>query len=279
MSPELMAVMLGAALLHATWNVIVKGGTNKVFEIALNSLGGGLGVLAALPFLPLPDRAAWPLLATSTSIHLAYYLCISAAYRRSDLSYAYTLMRGSAPLLTSIALALMGTPLSAGGWLGVALISGGVLTLATDNLRHGRFDLTGTLAALGTAVVIMGYTLADGYGARASGNPLSYVAWIFFCNALPLNLYVFFRHGGTFRPYFRKRGLPGILGGLCGLGSYGIALWAMTKAPIALVAALRETSVIFGMLLAVFFLKEKLTAARIAAVTLVAAGGIAIRTL
>ena len=137
---------------------------------------------------------------------------------------------------------------------------------------NGKFNINGALAAVGTAVVIMGYTLFDGYGARASGNPISYVCWLYVINTFPINVILLLRQRKTYIPYFCNRWKHGLFGGLCSLGSYGVALWAMTKAPIAMVAALRETSVIFGMLLAVFFLGEKFSAVKLLAVVLVATG-------
>lgn len=277
MSAGIMFLILGAAILHATWNVIVKGGDNKLFETAINALGGGLGTMFFLPFLPLPDPSAWPFLFLSCLFHLGYYFCISAAYKIVDLSYGYTIMRGCAPMMTAFALMLLGDTLPLAGWLGVVLLCGGVLTLATDSLRGKTFQLKGTLASLGTSAVIMCYTISDGYGARASGNGFSYTCWIFFLNIFLLNGYILWRHGNTYVTYVRGRAKVGLFGGLCGLGSYGIALWAMTVAPIALVAALRETSVIFGMLMAVFFLGEKCTKARVCAIIMVVCGAMIVR--
>lgn len=277
MSLGIILLILSAAVLHATWNVIVKGGENKLFETAINALGGGLATMFFLPFLPLPDPAAWPFLLLSCLFHLGYYFCISAAYKYVDLSYGYTIMRGCAPMMTALALSFLGEPLPLAGWLGILLLCGGVLTLTTDSLRSSGFQLKGTLAALGTSVVIMCYTLSDGFGARASGNGISYTCWIFFLNIFLLNGYVLARYGKSYVVYLRGRAKMGLFGGLCGLGSYGIALWAMTVAPIALVAALRETSVIFGMLMAILFLGEKCTAARVIAIITVVCGAMAVR--
>jgi drug/metabolite transporter (DMT)-like permease len=277
MSWSIILLVLGAALLHAAWNIIVKGGQNKLFETAMNALGGGLGAMLILPFLHFPDRAAWGLLALSCACHLTYYICIAAAYRVADLSLGYTIMRGTAPMLTALALCLMGVPLGLAGWGGVLLLCAGIFTLALEQKLSHKGSLKGILYALRTSFVIMGYTLADGYGARLSGDSLSYTCWIFFLNIFPLHIYVCWRHGREYLAYLRKRATIGIGGGLCGLGSYGIAIWAMTMAPIALVAALRETSVIFAMIMAVIFLGEKLTPLRILAIFLVMAGAMIVR--
>lgn len=277
MSGQIILLVLGAALLHASWNIIVKGGDNKLFESAMNALGGGLGALCILPFLPVPDKSAWGLLALSCCCHLTYYICIAEAYKVTDLSLGYTIMRGSAPMLTALVLCFMGVPLSLTGWGGVLLLCSGILALALEQKFSHKASLKGILYSLRTSFVIMGYTLADGYGARASGNGVSYTCWIFFLNIFPLHLYVLSRYGTEYLRYLRKRAVVGISGGLAGLGSYGIAIWAMTVAPIALVAALRETSVIFGMIMAVLFLGEKLSAVRVLAILLVMGGAMILR--
>lgn len=277
MSGPIILLVLGAAFLHATWNIIVKGGENKLYETAMNTLGGGLGAIILLPFFPFLDRTAWGFLALSCCCHLVYYLCIAAAYRVADLSLGYTIMRGTAPMLTALALCLLDVPLGLAGWGGIILLCSGILTLALEQKLAHKGSIKGILYSLRTSFVIMSYTLADGYGARLSGDSVSYICWIFFINIFPLHIYILARYGRDYLRYLRRRGVPGISGGLCGLGSYGIAIWAMTLAPIALVAALRETSVIFGMIMAVIFLGEQITLFRVAAVLLVMAGAISIR--
>lgn len=277
MSGYIIMLVLAAAFLHAAWNIIVKGGENKLYEAAMNALGGGLGAIILLPFLPMPDRAAWGFLALSCCCHLTYYLCIAAAYRVTDLSLGYTIMRGTAPMLTAITLCIFGVPLNLFGWIAVILLCSGILMLALEQKLAHKGSIKGLLYSLRTSFVIMGYTLADGYGARVSGDSVSYACWIFFLNIFPLHIYIFARYGRDYLCYLKRRALPGISGGLCGLGSYGIAIWAMTLAPIALVAALRETSVIFGTIMAVIFLGEHLTLIRLIAIMLVMAGAMLIR--
>ena len=277
MSLDIILLILVAALLHASWDAVIKGGTNKLYETGLNCFGGGVGVLFVVPFLPLPAPESLIFLAGSCSVHIAYYLCIAVAYRTVDMSFAYTIMRGTAPLLTSIAMLLFGHNLSWAGWLGILCLCSGVLVLTRENVRNGRFNISGALAAVGTAVVTMGYPLFDGYGARASGIPISYVCWLYVINTFPINIILLLRQRKSYIPYFKQRWKIGLFGGLCSLGSYGVALWAMTKAPIAMVAALRETSVIFGMLLAILFLGEKFSPVKLLAVVLVATGIIIMR--
>ena len=186
MQLDILLIVLGAALLHAAWNAIIKSGSNALFEAVLKTLGGGAAVCCVLPFLPLPAVQSVPYLAASCVIHLAYYTLLGLSYRNVDMSIAYTIMRGTAPLLTALALVLvLGVPLSAGGWLGVALLSAGILALSADALRQGGLAWQGCCMALANALVIMCYTLADGYGGRASLHPVSYACWLFFINAFP----------------------------------------------------------------------------------------------
>ena len=190
---------------------------------------------------------------------------------------AYAVMRGSAPIFTAIAMTLLGSALNIYGWGGILLLCAGIFCLAWEQKMTKGGSLTGILYSLRVSLVIMGYTLSDGFGARASGDAVSYACWLFVLNIIPIHLFVFWKHGRDYVAYCRKRAAIGIFGGLCGLASYGIAIWAMTVAPIALVAALRETSVIFGMILAVLFLGEKLAPMRVLAIVLVMAGAMAAR--
>jgi drug/metabolite transporter (DMT)-like permease len=273
MDTRVILIVLGSAILHAVWNAIIKGGTDKLVETAMKAGGGGIMVLFILPFLPLPLPESRIFIAATVCLHLFYYLFIAHAYRGSDLSYAYTIMRGSSPLFTALfSVFLLHEALSAGGWAGVIMLSSGVLLLAADAVRHGGFHLPSTLLALANAFVIMGYSLVDGHGVRHAGNAASYTCWVFFCNAFPITIYSIIARTGEYFRYVKKRWKSGLFGGTCSLVAYGLALWGMARAPIAMVAALRETSVVFGVLFAVLFLKEKITPARTAAVLLVLAG-------
>ena len=273
----MLLVLLGAAL-HAGWNVIIKAGSDKQLDTMLVICGAAIVSVFILPFVPLPERASWPYLVASTVFHFFYFTLVALAYRSGDLSYAYPIMRGSAPLLTAVVAAVtVGESMSFGAWLGIALISAGIFALTGDSWRSGRLPLASTGFALLNAVVIMAYTLVDGIGIRASGHAASYVLWLFFLIPLPLLGLILLTRLGEFRAQLRLRWKAGFLGGLCTAASYGVALWAMTVAPIALVAGLRETSVIFGTVLACVFLKERFGPVRYAAAVLVAAGGMAIK--
>lgn len=272
MSFEIILLILLAALLHASWNAVIKGGSNKLYETGLNCFGGGVGVLFIVPFLPFPALESLKFLAGSCTVHIAYYLCIAVAYRNVDMSFAYTIMRGTAPLLTSVFMLLSGHEMPLAGWLGILCLCAGVLTLTRDNIKNGKFNINGARPPWEPPSWSWATPFSTATAPRASGNPISYVCWLYVINTFPINVILLLRQRKTYIPYFCNRWKHGLFGGLCSLGSYGVALWAMTKAPIAMVAALRETSVIFGMLLAVFFLGEKFSAVKLLAVVLVATG-------
>ena len=277
MSAFVFFLLLAAALFHASWNIIVKSGANKLFEIGLNSLGGFVGAICILPFTEFPGLNCIPMLFISCITHLAYYFSMAVTYKLADLSVAYPVMRGSAPIFTALCLTLLGHPLPSNGWLAILLLCAGILSLSGEQFFSANRQFKGILFALFSAIIIMGYTIADGFGARLSQSSLSYTAWMYIINMIPLQLLILLKHKAAYLPYMKKRLLPGIFGGICGICSYGIALWAMTKTSIALVSALRETSVIFGIILAVIFLHERLGFLRLIAILLVTAGAISIR--
>lgn len=271
------AVVLGAALLHAAWNAFAKSSADKLVATTLVAGSSGVIGLAIALWLPFPAVASWPHLAASTAIHLVYFALLAAAYRVGDLSIVYPVMRGTAPLLTAIASLALAVEITRGELAGVLLLSAGIGLLALEAMRAGAANPRALTLALANAVVIASYTLADGYGARASGHPVSYAMWLFAFTALPLVVYVLATRPGALQRAVSAAPLRVLAGGLCVAGAYGFVLWAMTRAPIALVAALRETSVIFGLAIAALMLRERFGALRIAACVLVALGAAVIQ--
>jgi len=268
-----MLLVLFAALLHAGWNVMVKSGHDKLLDTIAVSVGAAMFALIAIPFLPLPAPQSYPYLIASVAIHAVYFALVALAYRGGDLSYAYPIMRGSAPLLTAVfGVLLFGEALSITGWTGLLILCAGIFTLTRDSWRSGRFSASQTGFAFANALVIVAYTLADGSGVRLSSNAFSYIVWLFFLNALPLLALGAVRRGRALPSLLAGRGKIIFGGGFCILAAYGVALWAMTLSPIALVAALRETSVIFGTAIAALHLKERFGAARYVAAALVCVG-------
>jgi drug/metabolite transporter (DMT)-like permease len=275
---EIMAVVLLGAMLHAAWNTLVRRAADKFLDTVLMLGGAGLLTSVLLPALPLPAPESWPYLAASVLIHVVYFALVALAYHGAELSFAYPVMRGCAPLLSAIAVALLlnETP-TPGGWLGILLVSGGVLLLATDYWRSGKLRQGPALLALANAGVIAVYTLVDGQGARLSGHAFSYTGWMFLLTAVLLLGIAFAWRGQQVIRHARQGWPRGLAGGASTLASYGLALWAMTQAPIALVAALRETSVVFAAILAALFLAEPVTRWRAVSILIVAAGTAAIK--
>lgn len=256
--------VLAAAALHAGWNALVKIRLDPFLAMTLICVSCGIIALPALAITGLPDAAAWPWIALSTFLHLGYYLFLAEAYRRADMGQIYPIARGAAPLVTAlISLLIVHDPVSPGNLAGIALLGLGVLLISLKGQRAALVPSRAAIAyALLTAVTISLYTVADGVGARAAGNPNAYAAALFAVDAYPMLAICLWRKGlAGIRPALRFA-LPGFAGGAMSLAAYWIVIWAMTIAPIALVAATRETSVLFGGLIAVVFLKEPLTPVR-----------------
>lgn len=277
MTGAVFAAVLFAALCHATWNVLIKGGPDPLASATLMALGGCVIAIAALPFLPPPAMAAWPYLAASSAIHVFYFGALIEAYRAGDLSQVYPIARGAAPLMTALASALIvGEHLSVPAWIGIGLLAVGVLLLSAGRSLAG-INHRAVGFALFTALTICTYSVVDGIGARKSGSPEAYVLWLFVGITITLGSYALACRGPgiltTIAPFWRR----GLGGGGLQIASYGIALWAMTVAPIAVVAALRETSVLFGAALALLILKEPVRAGRIAAAVLILGGLVLLR--
>jgi drug/metabolite transporter (DMT)-like permease len=273
---SIIAVVLVAALLHATWNAAVKSGRDKFLDATVIAVGAGIAAALVLPFLPLPDRASWPFILISSVIHVAYYSLLAAAYRTGDLSVAYPLMRGTAPLVVTLASGLvLAEPLTGKAYLGVLLISCGIFGLMLSSPRRGA--LAPAAFALVNALVIACYTMVDGTGVRLSGNAATYTCWLTLLTPILLVAINLGRGPSEFAAHVRQRWLVGLLGGSLSLAAYSLSLWAMTRAPIALVAALRETSILFGVVIAASILKERFGVPRYAAALLVVAGVGALR--
>ena len=281
MSIEVSFAVLLAALLHASWNAMIKGGRDVLMDTAAIVAGAGLVAIPFLFVVPPPDPASWPYIFASIVTHLAYYFFMVSAYRSGDLSLVYPLMRGVAPLLTGL-LAIVWLREWPGllGWTGMLLISLGVIALALRPARlgpalHGHGRAVGF--ALANAVVIAVYTIIDGSGARLAGNAWSYIVWLFALDALPFTLYMLVTRRGEFIGALAERRRSGLIGGGLSAAAYAISVWAMTKAPVALVASLRETSVLFATLIGARMLKEHLSPRRWAGVGAVVVGVIALK--
>jgi len=271
-------IVLGAGFLHASWNALLKSspGGDAVLDTMAVVAGSSLWGLLIVPFVSMPDPAAWKYMLASSVIHFGYYITLAQAYRAGDLSFAYPLMRGSAPLIVTVfgILFLRELP-SAQMMIGIVLISAGVLSIAFVQRR--AHSTAAAYWAFANAAIIACYTLVDGAGARASGNALSYVTWLIFLEGLPFMISVIARRGKPAFVYLLASKRTALAGGACSLAAYGLVLWAMTRAPIAAVAALRETSVLFAALIGSLVLKEGFGWRRFAGAATVVAGIFALK--
>ena len=269
--------VLGAGFLHALWNALLKSAAgDPILDTALIVAGSSVVALAVLPFAGVPARAAWPFIALSAVVHFGYYITLAGAYHRADLSFAYPLMRGVAPLIvTLLGVLFLGEHPGAKTLTGIGLISIGIIVIAW--FASGRHPLAAAGWALSNAAIIAAYTLVDGAGVRASGNAPGYVTWLIFLEGLPFLVWIYARRGRGAARYIGARWRRGIAGGAASLAAYGIVLWAMTRAPVAVVAALREVSVLFAALIGSLVLKEGFGWRRMAGAATVVAGVAALK--
>lgn len=270
--------VLFAAFLHAAWNALIKAEPDKLAMSWAMATAAGAVALPLMVVAPLPLAPAWPLIALSAVIHVAYFALVGLALRHADLSAAYPITRGAAPPVTAIlAFVVLGETMALNGWLAVGAIAAGIATLSADALARGGLSRSAALLALCNAAIVVLYTLIDGSGARLAGNAVSYVAWMTAATGVLVALLAFaVWPRGVFGRGLRFWSLA-IAGGSLSIASYGIALWAMTQAPIGLVAALRETSVLFAAALGALCFGERFGAARWGALVLIVAGIVLLR--
>ncbi|MFP7569537.1 DMT family transporter [Marivita sp. S2033] len=271
------AVLL-AALLHAIWNAMVKGGPDKDLAMTAVILGSGIIGLFALLFVPAPDPASLPLMAASLALHIGYQFFLLASYRVGDLTQVYPLARGSAPLIVAVvSILFLGETLTPGQLAAIALIGLGIMSITFSRRRHIAPNYRATALALVTGGFIAAYSLVDGWGARQAGTALGFYGSVAAANGLIFTTIVAIRRPSVLRQ-LPTQGLKALtLGGVASFTAYALVVWAFTHAPIALVTALRETSIIFAMLIGVLVLRETLNPIRGLAALLTLAGVILLR--
>jgi drug/metabolite transporter (DMT)-like permease len=279
MDTFVLLAVLAAAALHAGWNALVKIGLDRFSSVLLLTLFTGAIAVVLLPFFPSPARAAWPWLVASGLLHSGYKFFLIRAYVHGDLSQVYPLARGSAPLIVGlVGVIALGEAMTPAKGLGVAAIGFGVIAMS---LRGGAslhaLPRMALIYALATACFTASYTLVDGVGSRASGSASSYTLWLFIGDTVGMTTYALASRGPKAFLALTPAWRSGLAAGAMSLGSYWIAIWAFTVAPIALVAALRETSVLFAMLIAVVMLGERPGRWRWIGSALILAGVILIR--
>ena len=278
MDITVFVAVLGAAVLHATWNAVVKGGTDKRLNMAAVMLGHIPFAMVSLLFVPLPAVESLPYLAAGIGLHFGYQIFLMRSYEKGDLTQVYPIARGSAPLIVAVfSVLVLGVHLAAMEIFAILLIGAGILSLAlvprADGMRNGH---AGILALI-TGLFIASYSLVDGLGARLAGTTLGFFSWLAIGNGVVMIFYLRAVSPNVLRDLPRKGGKVFLLGGGASFIAYAIVTWAFTQAPIALVTALRETSIIFALLIGVFFLRERLDLAKVFSTAITLVGAVLLR--
>jgi drug/metabolite transporter (DMT)-like permease len=277
---DVIAAVLLAALVHAGWNALAKS-WGAADPLMATSAIAVLGAVLALPLLlvaGLPAAASIPYVVASGAIHVVYFVLVGLAYRGADYSAVYPLTRGSAPLVTALlSSVVIGEVLPPLAWLGIAVLGAGIIGLGSDAQIKGGLDARSAALAGLNIVVIVTYTLVDGAGVRVSGNPAGYVLAMMALTGLMLLPVLLAGMGRGVLAGMAAHWRVGLVGGAMVTLSYGTALWAMTKAPIAMVAALRETSVLFAAMIGALLLRERLGPIKASAAALILIGLVLLR--
>lgn len=272
MSVGVFLAVLGAALLHASWNALIKSGADKQTGMFILSVGHAACGLALVPFFAAPPAEVWPWLIASGLIHMAYQLFLSYAYGEGDLSRVYPISRGAAPVIVLAVTAVLGIDrISATEVAGLLVLGLGILLMAQGVFASGESRRMLPFA-FGAATATAGYTLVDGLGARVWGEPVAYVAWLMIGSAVCYTPAIVALRGRAVLRATPQVWVVGLLAAALSFAAYAIAIWAMTVAPIALVAALRETSILFAVLIGWLILGDPLSRGKAVAAGLIVAG-------
>lgn len=267
-------IVLFAALLHASWNAMLRAGADRFWSMTMMCVAIAVACAAAAPFAPVPAAASWPYALASACLHVGYNLFLVRAYRTGELGQSYPIARGSSPLLVATGAAVFAREFPQPiGVLGILLVCGGIIALAFEGRRLDREAL---VYAVGTGVFIGAYSVTDGVGVRLSGTATGYTIWmcLLWGVAAPLT-YGFVRDWRSLARSPRQTAVAAA-GGLVSLLAYGIVIFAMSLGPMGAVSALRETSVVFAAVIGRIFLKERLSAYRLLACAIVAIGAVCI---
>ncbi|MBG6017974.1 EamA family transporter [Proteus mirabilis] len=279
MSITVFIAVLFAAVFHACWNALVKVGSDRFLGISLLTFFSGIVTLPALFWIGLPALSAWKWLILSVLFHIGYTFSLSRCYTLADFNQIYPISRGSAPLMTAIlGFFLFNEILPITALIGILLIILGIILISRSR-KIAEFNLhkDALFFALLTALFTASYTLSDGNGSRVDESPLAYILWLFFLNGLTMYCIAWLRYRQHLKIKIKHYWKPAFFGGVMQLVSYGIVIWAMSHASIVLVAALRETSVLFAMLLSVYLLKEPFNRKQLLACLVILVGIVAIK--
>ncbi|MFJ6408904.1 EamA family transporter [Streptomyces hydrogenans] len=273
MTPLVVCAVLVAAVTHASWNALAHHIRDQLVSFTLIAGGGALIGLALVPFTPLPAAGAWPYLLASAALHVGYYLLLMKSFTLGDFGQMYPIARGTAPLVvTLLAAVFVGEVPDRQQLLGVAVACAGLTGLALWGIRGKGTHRPALLAALATGLSIALYTVVDGVGVRASGTTLGYIAWLMVLEGLCIPAYALAVRRRALLPALRPHAARGLLGAALSVAAYALVLWAQTRAPLAPVAALRESSIIVGAAIGALFFKERFGGPRVAAAGLMVVG-------
>lgn len=266
-----IGIVLFAALLHATWNALMKAATDRMAVLGLLSTGHILFGIGLALYAPFPSAESWWFIAASTVIHFAYYFLLYHSYRLGDLSHVYPIARGMSPVLVALgAQAFAGEALPVMAWAGILTASTGIFMLS-GNVFKGETPPIVVLTAMATGVIIATYSVVDGMGVRVAGTSLGYIGWLFISEGFAA-VFIFIRLGRRTLALSRKTLILGITGGLVSAVAYGLVIWVKAIAPLGMVSTLRETSVVFAALIGVLLLGERPWKKRIVASVVVVTG-------
>ena len=271
MSIGVLLSVLAAAFLHALWNALIKVGDSKVGGMVVLSLGEipiGLAIAASRP---LPRAEVWPWVLASACCHFCYKFFLTYAYDRGDLSRVYPIARGAAPMIVALVGAVfLADQVTGWEYAGILLLGGGIALMARGVFSDGE-ERRMLPFALGSAAATASYTMLDGLGARVSGDAIAYVAWVFVADGLFFTTGMLAMRGRAVLPGGMRPWVTGLIAAAASYGAYAISIWAMTVASIALVAAMRETSILFAVLIGWLAFGERMTSGKaVAALTIVA---------
>ena len=278
MSTAVFLAVIAAALLHAGWNALVKGGRDKHLTMTAVVLGSLPIALGLLPFVPAPAPESWGYLAGGILLHVGYHLFLLLSYRIGDLTQVYPIARGSAPLLVAgVSVLFLGLHLTPAETLAILTIGAGVMSLSLVRRSDGLRNPNAALLAFVTGCFIAAYSLVDGTGARLAGTALGFYCWLTVGNVLLFAAVIAVTRPGLLLAVPLRAKRVCVLGGAATFVAYALVIWAFTQAPIALVAALRETGIVFALLIGVVVLKERLDLAKVLATTVTLLGAALLR--
>jgi len=278
MNSTVFFAVIGAALLHATWNALVKSGSDKTLGISAVIIGHVPFALVCIPFVPFPAPESYPYLFASMALHAGYQFFLMQSYKLGDLTQVYPIARGTAPLLVALFTVLvLKVNLSSMEVLAVVIIGVGILSLTLVRRGDGQRNMQAAFFALITSCFIASYSIVDGLGARLAGTSVGFYAWLSIANGIIITIYVLAVQPRILKQLATSHLKIFLIGGGASFVAYAIVTWAFTQAPIALVTALRETSIVFALLIGVFFLKERVNLIKVFSTMTTLLGAILLR--